>query len=122
MRRFLSPTALATLALAACSGGAGHQVQAGPAPTPEPSKGAQIAQTDSLRRPYTEADIRFMTGMIGHHSQAIAMSGWAPTPRRDPSIQTLAARIVNAQQDEIATMQQWLRDRGQPVPEPSPAG
>ena len=30
---------------------------------------------------------------------------------------TLTARIINAQQDEIATMQGWLRDRGQPVPE-----
>jgi uncharacterized protein (DUF305 family) len=32
-------------------------------------------------------------------------------------VQTLAARIINAQQDEIDLMQQWLRDRGQPVPE-----
>ncbi len=31
-------------------------------------------------------------------------------------MQTLAARIINAQQDEIAAMQKWLRDRGQPVP------
>ena len=29
----------------------------------------------------------------------------------------LSARIINAQKDEIALMQQWLRDRGQPVPE-----
>src|SRR4029078_511317 len=33
----------------------------------------------------------------------------------DASIQILAARIVNAQQDEIATMRQWLRERNQPV-------
>jgi uncharacterized protein (DUF305 family) len=32
-------------------------------------------------------------------------------------MQTLTARIINAQQDEIALMQKWLRDRGQPVPE-----
>ena len=35
---------------------------------------------------------------------------------------TLTARIINAQGDEIRLMQQWLRDRGQPVPEPSPKG
>jgi uncharacterized protein (DUF305 family) len=29
----------------------------------------------------------------------------------------LAGRIINGQQDEIATMQTWLRDRRQPVPE-----
>jgi uncharacterized protein (DUF305 family) len=119
MEKLLLPAALAaTLSLAACGGSTGHQVQTGPAPTPGPSEGAQIARTDSLRRPYTEADIRFMTDMIGHHSQAITMSGWAPSHGADASIQTLAARIVNAQQDEIATMQQWLRERGQPVPKP----
>ncbi len=32
-------------------------------------------------------------------------------------MQRLAARIDNAQRDEIATMQRWLRDRGEPVPE-----
>ena len=119
MRKLPLPAALAgTLILAACGGAPGHQVQAGPAPAPEPSKGAQIARTDSLRRPYTEADIRFMTDMIGHHSQAITMSGWAPSHGADASIQILAARIVNAQQDEIATMRQWLSERNQPVPEP----
>lgn len=58
-----------------------------------------------------------MTGMIGHHSQAIVMSRWAPTHGASSSIQLLASRIINAQQDEIATMQQWLRDRQQPVPD-----
>ncbi len=75
------------------------------------------ARTDSTRYPYTAADIKFMTGMIGHHSQAILMSSWAPTHGASPSVQTLAARITNAQRDEIATMQQWLRDRQQPFPD-----
>jgi uncharacterized protein (DUF305 family) len=34
-------------------------------------------------------------------------------------VRTLAERIINAQRDEIATMQRWLRDRRQPVPDPS---
>jgi uncharacterized protein (DUF305 family) len=118
MEKLLLPAALAAAFSLACGGRTGHQVQAGPAPAPEPSKGAQIARTDSLRRPYTEADIRFMSDMIGHHSQAITMAGWAPSHGADQSIQKLAARIVNAQQDEIATMEQWLRERSQPVPEP----
>ena len=58
-----------------------------------------------------------MTGMIGHHAQALIMAGLAPTHGANTRIQTLCARIINAQQDEIATMQQWLRSRGQPVPE-----
>jgi len=55
--------------------------------------------------------------MIGHHAQALVMSALAPKNGASATIQTLAARITNAQQDEIATMQQWLRSRGQPVPE-----
>jgi uncharacterized protein (DUF305 family) len=74
------------------------------------------AREDSARRPYTAADVRFMTGMIGHHSQAILMAGWAPTHGASPSVRVLCDRIINAQRDEIATMQQWLRDRQQPVP------
>jgi uncharacterized protein (DUF305 family) len=74
------------------------------------------ARADSARYPYTAADIHFMTGMIGHHAQAIVMSKMAPTHGASQSVRTLAERIINAQQDEIATMQNWLRDRGQPVP------
>ncbi len=66
---------------------------------------------------FTEADVHFMTGMIGHHAQALVMAGLAPTHGASPAVQTLSARIINAQKDEIATMQHWLRDRGQPVPE-----
>jgi len=71
---------------------------------------------------YTDADVHFMTGMIGHHAQALVMSRLAPTHGANAEVQTLAARIINAQQDEIATMQQWLRDRGQPVPEVESTG
>lgn len=63
-----------------------------------------------------------MSAMIGHHAQALVMAGWAPTHGASASVRTLAERIVNGQQDEIATMQQWLRDRQQPVPEARPTG
>src|SRR2546423_14381644 len=74
------------------------------------------AREDSARRPYTAADVHFMSGMIGHHSQAIQMAGWAPTHGASPSVRILCERIINAQRDEIATMQQGLRARQQPVP------
>lgn len=80
------------------------------------------AREDSARRPYTAADVHFMTGMIGHHAQAILMAGWAPTHGASPSVRVLCERIINAQRDEIATMQQWLRDRQQPVPDANPMG
>lgn len=63
-----------------------------------------------------------MGGMIHHHAQAIVMSRWAPTHGASKSVTTLAERIINAQQDEILSMQRWLRSHGQPVPEPDPHG
>lgn len=83
---------------------------------------AARARADSLRNPYVIADVAFMQGMIGHHAQAIAMARLAPANGASPAIRTLCARIINAQGDEIALMQNWLRDRGQEVPEASPLG
>lgn len=90
----------------------------GDAATTADSAGIAQARADSMRYPYTEADVQFMTNMVGHHAQAIAMSRWAPTHTDNKTIHTLAGRIINAQKDEIAIMQQWLRDRRRPVPEP----
>jgi uncharacterized protein (DUF305 family) len=108
------------LAAAACSRATGTGAVAEPHPA-----GASVAEldalyrarTDSARRRYTDADVRFVAGMIGHHAQALVMAGLAPTHGASPSVGTLCARTINAQNDEITRMQQWLRDRGQPVPE-----
>ena len=86
------------------------------------SAAAVKARADSVRYPYTEADVGFMSAMIGHHSQALLMAGWAPTHGAGSSVRTLAERIINGQQDEIVTMQRWLGDRGKPVPEPGRMG
>ncbi|MBI3791879.1 MAG: DUF305 domain-containing protein [Gemmatimonadetes bacterium] len=81
------------------------------------------ARADSAQLPYTTADIAFMQGMIHHHSQAIVMCRLAPTHEASEAVRTLCGRIINAQQDEIAVMQQWLRNRNQTVPSgPPPAG
>src|SRR5687767_8526482 len=119
--------AIALLAGGACSGAKQGLVQATPTPQPatvSPSSPAAIAQAraDSARHPYTEADIHFMSGMIGHHAQAIEMARWAPSHGAAAAVRTLAERIINAQHDEIARMQAWLADRQQPVPEATSAG
>ena len=121
-----TPAAVAVaLALAACGGA--HRQEAVVSPQPQPAGEADIAaiakaKADSARYPFTEADVNFMSGMISHHAQAIVMSGWAPSHEAGASVSRLAERIINAQQDEIATMQRWLRDRGQPVPEARATG
>jgi uncharacterized protein (DUF305 family) len=127
-RAHLTITALlGATAMAACSSstGGGMQMSTLPAPARSPGGGpAAVAQAraDSARHPYTEADIQFMSRMIGHHAQAIVMSRWAPTHEAGPAIRRLADRIINAQQDEITTMQRWLADRLLPVPEARPTG
>jgi uncharacterized protein (DUF305 family) len=70
--------------------------------------------------PITRADVDFVSGMISHHAQALVMARLAPERAASRSVQVLAARILNAQADEIVIFQQWLEDRGQPVPEAKP--
>lgn len=75
------------------------------------------ASGSSAQLTYTPADAEFMTGMIGHHAQAVLIARWAPTHGASPSIQTLAERIVAGQGDEIELMQRWLTDHNLPVPD-----
>lgn len=103
----------ALVALAAC--GAARAPQA-PAYQQGPEAAKARARVDSLRYPYTAADIAFMTGMIHHHAQAIVISKWAGSHGASPALQRLTARIINAQTDEITLMRSWLGDRDQPVP------
>jgi uncharacterized protein (DUF305 family) len=112
--------ALLAAGVVACRSASGSATAG--APTPGSSNASELAaiaraNAESARHPHTEADVRFMSGMIGHHAQAIVMAEWAPTHGAGASVRVLAARIINAQQDEIATMQRWLTARGLPVPE-----
>ena len=84
------------------------------------SPAAQV-HPDSGRPPYTSADVHFMTGMIGHHAQAVLIAGWAPSHAASAAVRALCERIVVGQRDEIALMQRWLRERHEPVPEADPA-
>jgi uncharacterized protein (DUF305 family) len=123
--RAVAAALLGTVATVACR-------SAAPAPAPSSAPPAAAgggdaaaiakARADSARYPYTAADVHFMSAMIAHHAQAIVMAGWAPSHGASPSVRTLAERIINAQRDEIATAQRWLRDRRQPVPDAGYAG
>lgn len=111
---------LCVVGSAACGGGGA----ASALPAPPPASREATAELEALYRAradsallrFTEADAAFMTQMIGHHAQALVMAGFAPTRAASPSIRTLAARVMNAQEDEIATMQRWLGARGRPMP------
>jgi uncharacterized protein (DUF305 family) len=112
---------LVCLALAGAAACANAPVDT-PVPSPAPPavrttpEAIAKARADSVRYPYTAADVEFMTMMIGHHAQAVQIAGWVPNHGGNAAIQRLAERVINAQQDEITTMQQWLIDREKPLP------
>jgi uncharacterized protein (DUF305 family) len=82
-----------------------------------PSSGLHATPPGLGRLPYTDADVDFMAGMIPHHAQAVIMAGWAPSHGARKDVAILCERMVVEQRDEIAMMQNWLRDRGQAVPD-----
>jgi uncharacterized protein (DUF305 family) len=111
---------LAAIAIAGCSTAVRHPVS--DRVQPVDAGGAILtpaaqAAADSGRPAYTRADVRFMQGMIRHHAQALVMADWAQTRAARNAVKILAARIDVAQRDEIATMQRWLRDRREIVPD-----
>jgi uncharacterized protein (DUF305 family) len=69
--------------------------------------------------PYTEADVRFMQGMIAHHAQAIYMSRMAPAHGANLRLLRFAQKIDQSQVAEIVLMQQWLRANRQAAPDTS---
>jgi uncharacterized protein (DUF305 family) len=65
---------------------------------------------------FVAADVAFMQGMISHHAQALQMVALIPSRTNVPGVLSLGQRIAISQRDEIAMMQNWLRDHGQVVP------
>jgi uncharacterized protein (DUF305 family) len=119
------PGLLALLGLAAlggCSSTSQGPAQSGVEPAPTAQAGhTSTPPSASGGGRYTEADVSFMKGMIAHHAQAVLIAGWAPTHDASPSLRALCERIVVGQRDEIAFMQNWLRDRHEEVPSADPA-
>ncbi len=66
---------------------------------------------------FTDADVKFMQGMIPHHAQALEMTELLDTRTASDTMQQMARRIELSQEDEIQMMQEWLRERGQTVTE-----
>jgi uncharacterized protein (DUF305 family) len=67
---------------------------------------------------HTPADVKFMQGMIGHHAQAVEMVALLRSRTERREMQLLGQRIDLSQADEIKMMQEWLRGRGQSLPDP----
>jgi uncharacterized protein (DUF305 family) len=111
----------ATFLIAAAVGASAQTapiVQPGaPGQPPRPLSAQEAAQIANTR--FSPDDVRFMQTMIPHHHQAVQMVALVPERTNRPAILDAARRIEASQADEIAFMQSWLRERGQPVPDPS---
>jgi uncharacterized protein (DUF305 family) len=131
--RYLTATILVTLAAAAACRTASPTASPTAVPAPfsgavpivqpgapgQPSQIVTSAQASDLSRvSFTPADVSFMQGMIGHHSQAVEMTALIPTHTTSQDLQKLGQRIALSQADEISMMQRWLETRGQDVPGP----
>ena len=66
---------------------------------------------------WTEADVRFMQGMIPHHAQALEMTALVERHATTEAVRQMALRMEISQRDEIALMERWLRERDQAVPD-----
>lgn len=64
-------------------------------------------------QPYTgDADVDFMKQMKGHHQAAIDMAKVELSNGKDNEAKKLAGEIVVAQEKEIATIEKWLKTKG----------
>ena len=84
-----------------------------------PGKEVRVLPLSTKARltPITEADVRFMQGMITHHAQAVEMTALIETRTTSEEVRSLGARISHSQADEIRFMKRWLLSRGYPVEE-----
>jgi uncharacterized protein (DUF305 family) len=94
-------------------------------PIVQPGAPGQSSQTvaanqavDLSKVQATEADIKFMQGMIHHHAQALDMVALLEKNTNSDDMRKLGDRIKISQRDEIGMMQRWLRTRGQDAPDP----
>lgn len=74
--------------------------------------------TAIARTGYSVYDVQFMQDMIPHHHQATEMAALVGERTNQPDLIEIAGRIDASQADEIEFMQQWLRDRVEPVADP----
>jgi uncharacterized protein (DUF305 family) len=80
------------------------------------SKILSPATTGLPTREATEADTKFMQGMILHHAQAVEMTALMGPRTHNRALLAFGKRISISQTDEMTYMRQWLDDRGRPVP------
>jgi len=77
---------------------------------------ARNQAVDLSKVQHTEADVKFMQGMIHHHLQAIDMTNLLAQNTASDDMKKLGLRMQLSQADEIKMVQVWLSSRRREVP------
>src|SRR5688500_18306807 len=114
------------LTAAGCGGGSGQgpksEEQADvtivqPGAPGEESRNLSPAEARAQKQvKHTDADVRFMRGMIHHHAQALVMTSMVRSRSAYEGMPLFARRMELSQETEMRQMEQWLEDRDEPVP------
>lgn len=124
-RRLPAAVALSALlvVVTGCSGGDDEGAPTGPVtPTSRVLQGAAPGEENTLITEIPEVpdfvkeeDLQFVRNMLLHHAQALEMTTLVPEQGERDDVALFAERIHLSQEDEIALMQNWLKERGEPV-------
>jgi uncharacterized protein (DUF305 family) len=87
----------------------GHSVEPGQL-MPGMATTAELTKLKSLSG--KPLDIYFLQLMIRHHKGGLEMAQYGAAHASEPYVRALATKIVTAQQNEVVTMEQMLRERG----------
>jgi len=115
--RFVAVLLVAAAAASCRTAGGGAPAIVQPGAPGQESRVVNAAQARDLSKvQFTDADVKFMQGMIHHHAQAIDMVKLLETRTGSDDMKRFALRIQVSQDDEIKMMRRWLEVRGQDVP------
>lgn len=84
--------------------------------TMSPEEQLEVAEST-----HSETDVAFVRDMLHHHAQALVMTGFVDERASSDGIRLLAERMQVSQQDEMAQLETWLQQRGEPVRDPDAA-
>ncbi len=115
-RALIASIGMATLVLSATVSAQAPIIQPGAPGQPSRLISAEEA-SDLANLSFTDADVKFMQGMISHHAQAVEMGALVEDRTNREALIAMAQRISISQEDEMSMMRGWLEDRGLDIPD-----